>query len=83
MIRRNVELEARLIDDLLDLTRIARGKLRLDTERWTCTSWWRSALDICRADARASAALRWRWLATRAHGVRGTRRGCSRSSGTW
>jgi two-component system, chemotaxis family, CheB/CheR fusion protein len=27
MIRRNVELEARLIDDLLDLTRIARGKL--------------------------------------------------------
>lgn len=29
MICRNVELEARLIDDLLDLTRIARGKLRL------------------------------------------------------
>jgi PAS domain S-box-containing protein len=29
MIRRNVELEARLIDDLLDLTRIARGKLTL------------------------------------------------------
>jgi two-component system CheB/CheR fusion protein len=29
MIRRNVELEARLIDDLLDLTRIARGKLEL------------------------------------------------------
>jgi two-component system CheB/CheR fusion protein len=29
MMRRNVELEARLIDDLLDLTRIARGKLQL------------------------------------------------------
>jgi PAS domain S-box-containing protein len=29
MVRRNVELEARLIDDLLDLTRIARGKLGL------------------------------------------------------
>ncbi len=29
MIRRNVELEARLIDDLLDLTRITRGKLEL------------------------------------------------------
>jgi PAS domain S-box-containing protein len=28
-IRRNVELEARLIDDLLDLTRIASGKLEL------------------------------------------------------
>ena len=30
MIRRNVELEARLIDDLLDLTRIARGKVVLE-----------------------------------------------------
>ncbi|MDF1737897.1 MAG: PAS domain S-box protein [Verrucomicrobiales bacterium] len=30
MIRRNVELEARLIDDLLDLTRITNGKLHLD-----------------------------------------------------
>jgi len=29
MIRRNVELEARLIDDLLDLTRIANGKVQL------------------------------------------------------
>ncbi len=32
MIRRNVETEARLIDDLLDLTRIARGKLQLHFE---------------------------------------------------
>ncbi|HEY1435281.1 MAG TPA: PAS domain S-box protein [Thermoanaerobaculia bacterium] len=30
MMRRNVELEARLIDDLLDLTRIARGKITLE-----------------------------------------------------
>ncbi len=29
MVRRNVELEARLIDDLLDLTRIAQGKIQL------------------------------------------------------
>lgn len=29
-IRRNVELEARLIDDLLDLTRVSTGKLKLD-----------------------------------------------------
>jgi signal transduction histidine kinase len=29
MICRNIELEARLIDDLLDLTRISRGKLKL------------------------------------------------------
>jgi two-component system CheB/CheR fusion protein len=30
MVRRNVELEARLIDDLLDLTRVSSGKIRLD-----------------------------------------------------
>src|SRR5438552_9254566 len=34
LIKRNVKLEARLIDDLLDLTRITRGKVRLDLE--TC-----------------------------------------------
>jgi len=32
MLRRNVELEARLIDDLLDLTRIVRGQLLLNLE---------------------------------------------------
>jgi PAS domain S-box-containing protein len=32
IIRRNVQLQARLIDDLLDLTRITRGKVRLDVE---------------------------------------------------
>ncbi|MGH7952433.1 MAG: response regulator [Limisphaerales bacterium] len=32
MIRKNVELEARLIDDLLDLTRITRGKIILDQD---------------------------------------------------
>src|SRR2546429_5957225 len=32
MIHRNVELEARLIDDLLDLTRIDRGKVQLNFE---------------------------------------------------
>ncbi len=32
MIRRNVEMEARLVDDLLDLARISRGKLQLRFE---------------------------------------------------
>ncbi len=31
-IRKNVDLEARLIDDLLDITRITRGKLALDLQ---------------------------------------------------
>jgi len=33
MIRKNVELEARIIDDLLDLTRITQGKLALHFEQ--------------------------------------------------
>jgi PAS domain S-box-containing protein len=33
MIRRNVDLEARLIDDLLDLSRVTNGKLQLRLER--------------------------------------------------
>ncbi|HET6510728.1 MAG TPA: ATP-binding protein, partial [Candidatus Kapabacteria bacterium] len=33
IIHRNVELEARLIDDLLDLTRISKGKLKLNREK--------------------------------------------------
>ncbi|MCA1658663.1 MAG: HAMP domain-containing histidine kinase [Verrucomicrobiaceae bacterium] len=33
MVCRNVELEARLIDDLLDLTRISRGKLQLQLRK--------------------------------------------------
>ena len=47
MIQRNVELEAKLIDDLLDLTRITRGKLALHFEvadvHGCSSTWWRSA----------------------------------------
>ncbi|HSV16611.1 MAG TPA: ATP-binding protein, partial [Tepidisphaeraceae bacterium] len=50
MIRRNVELEARLIDDLLDLTRIAKGKLQLSLDTVDAHASLNSALDICRAD---------------------------------
>src|SRR5881227_2114249 len=32
LIKRNVKLQARLIDDLLDLTRITRGRLRIDLQ---------------------------------------------------
>jgi len=46
-VRRNVELEARLIDDLLDLTRIARGKLKLDLQTADAHALVRSACEIC------------------------------------
>ncbi|MGB7158621.1 MAG: ATP-binding protein, partial [Tepidisphaeraceae bacterium] len=51
MIRRNIELEVRLIDDLLDLTRISKGKLefRFDTE--DAHPLLHGAVDICREEA--------------------------------
>ena len=53
MIRRNVELEARLIDDLLDLTRISRGKLRLDFTRTDVQEKVKNVVEIVEHDARA------------------------------
>jgi signal transduction histidine kinase/HAMP domain-containing protein/ActR/RegA family two-component response regulator len=50
MIRRNVELEARLIDDLLDLTRIERGKVQLNFEVVDAHSLLHNALEICQAE---------------------------------
>jgi len=50
MIRRNVELEARLIDDLLDLTRIDRGKVQLNFEVVDAHTLLQNALDICQAE---------------------------------
>jgi PAS domain S-box-containing protein len=45
LIKRNVKLQARLIDDLLDLTRITRGKLRLDLENCDVHTIIRNAID--------------------------------------
>jgi nitrogen-specific signal transduction histidine kinase/ActR/RegA family two-component response regulator len=53
MMERNIALEARLIDDLLDLTRITRGKLPLRTEPCDAHSLLSHAIDIVREEARA------------------------------
>jgi len=50
MIRRNVELEARLIDDLLDLTRISKGKVQLSREVVDAHLLLRNALEICQSE---------------------------------
>ncbi len=50
MIRRNVELEARLIDDLLDLTRISKGKVQLSLEHVDAHILLLSALEICQSE---------------------------------
>ncbi len=50
VIRRNVELEARLIDDLLDVTRIAKGKLQLTFETVSVHEIVQRAFEICREE---------------------------------
>jgi two-component system CheB/CheR fusion protein len=50
MVHRNVELEARLIDDLLDVTRIARGKTEINSAPIDLHEVIGSAIRICSAD---------------------------------
>lgn len=52
LIRRNVELEARLIDDLLDLTLITRGRLTLQSEEVNLHAILNRALETCQVEAR-------------------------------
>jgi PAS domain S-box-containing protein len=47
MVQRNIELEARLIDDLLDLTRISRGKVPLRREIVDAHDSIEHAMQIC------------------------------------
>src|SRR5207249_4112836 len=50
MIRRNAELEARLIDDLLDLTRVSKGKLQLEFRTVDAHQAISSAVEVCRRE---------------------------------
>ena len=50
-IRRNLELEARLIDDLLDVMRIIRGKMPYQLEVVDAHVLIRRAVEICRVEA--------------------------------
>ncbi len=51
MVRRNVELEASLIDDLLDVARITGGKLQLHLEPSDAAALFRDALEMVRAES--------------------------------
>jgi signal transduction histidine kinase/CheY-like chemotaxis protein len=53
VVRRNVELEARLIDDLLDVTRISKGKLQLSFETICIHQVLQRAYEICREEIEA------------------------------
>ena len=52
MIRRNIELETQLIDDLLDFTRIARDKMQLRFAPVDAHQAVSNVVEICRAEAR-------------------------------
>ncbi len=53
MIQRNVRIEARFIDDLLDVTRIGNGKLEIHREALDLAEVVRSAVGICQSDVEA------------------------------
>ena len=50
IMRRNLDLEAHLIDDLLDLTRVTSGKLQLHREATDVHLSLRQAIGICQAE---------------------------------
>ena len=54
MIHRNVTQEARLIDDLLDMTRMGRGKLKLDRSPMDLRGILERSIEACRADLEAA-----------------------------
>lgn len=53
LVRRNVGLEARLIDDLLDLTKIVQGKLILDRRCGDLCTAIQRAVEVCRPNLEA------------------------------
>lgn len=66
-IQRNVELETRLIDDLLDLTRAARGTLSLNRELLDLHQVLRDTVDLCEADRPSGVAITWSLAASEHH----------------
>jgi PAS domain S-box-containing protein len=71
MVQRNVELEARLIDDLLDVSRIARGQLVLDLKTVDVHRAIRDCVQICREETSAAGLNVKLDLAARDHHVKG------------
>lgn len=57
VVRRNAELEARLIDDLLDLTRISRGKLHVASGPVALSDALENVLEICQREAASQGVL--------------------------
>jgi PAS domain S-box-containing protein len=73
MVQRNIELESRLIDDLLDVSRIARGGMMLNLTTVDFHAAVRECVEICRDDTSAVELEVVLDLAARDHHARGDR----------
>ncbi len=71
MIRRNVERESRLVEDLLDLARVAKGKLDLRMGTVDLHEVVRDAVETCRSELEAKRLSVRVELAAEGHSVRG------------
>jgi len=71
MIQRNVELEASLIDDLLDVTRIRSGKIALNLKVVDAHACLEDTLEICRSEIEAKSLMVVLMLEASEHYVRG------------
>ncbi|MHA3773249.1 ATP-binding protein [Verrucomicrobiota bacterium sgz303538] len=69
MMERNIALEARLIDDLLDITRIAKGKLALRLQPCDTHSLISLAIEIVRDEAQAKGLVLESSLRAEKHGL--------------
>ena len=83
-IRRNAELEARLIDDLLDLTRIAHGKMQFAHARVDLHALLSQTEEIVRSEGSGKrVAVHFPKEAAEHHVSGDSARACSRCFGTW
>ena len=73
MIANNVQIEARFIDDLLDMTRLARGKLEIAREEVDVHEVVRQAVDVSRGDIEAKSQKLIISLRAKRHTVTGDR----------
>jgi len=71
LIRRNIELEARLVDDLLDLTRISKGKLQVHLATVDLHETIHHAAEMCRSEANTTRSNLTLHLEAMRHHVRG------------
>ena len=83
MVRRNIELETKLIDDLLDLSRITHGKVRLHTQTVDTHDLVGRVLDMCESDITGKRLRVSKDLAAKHPHVNADPARSSKSSGTW